>query len=89
MGPIVDGSMVVKHPSCTMSHMTTRTPHPDTALADTPHADSEQLTLLDTGHVPLQFRLDRQTRLRGLAHVAQIRRQLAERRTRGVDQQAA
>jgi hypothetical protein len=39
----------------------------------------EQLTLLAPTDVPLQFRLDRRTRERGLAHIAEIRRQLAAR----------
>ncbi|MFN8022625.1 MAG: hypothetical protein U0Q03_13950 [Acidimicrobiales bacterium] len=39
----------------------------------------EQLTLLAPTEVPLQFRLDRRTRERGLAHIAEIRRQLAAR----------
>ncbi len=45
----------------------------------------QQLTLLPrpTGHtsseVPLQFRLDEATRRRGLQHVAELRRLLAER----------
>ncbi|MFM8268527.1 MAG: hypothetical protein ACKOA2_10955 [Ilumatobacteraceae bacterium] len=36
----------------------------------------EQLTLLESS-LPAQFRLDRRTRERGLAHVAAIRAQLA------------
>ncbi|MCB1001202.1 MAG: hypothetical protein KDB40_18045 [Acidimicrobiales bacterium] len=39
----------------------------------------EQLTLLAPADVPLQFRLDRRTRERGLAHIAEIRRQMAAR----------
>ena len=39
----------------------------------------EQLSLLVPSDLPLQFRLDRRTRERGLAHIAEIRRQLAER----------
>ncbi len=35
-----------------------------------------QLRLLDTSDLPLQFRLDKATRERGLAHVAAMRRQL-------------
>jgi hypothetical protein len=38
----------------------------------------EQLMLLPPTDVPLQFRLDERTRRRGLEHIAQIRRQLAE-----------
>jgi hypothetical protein len=37
----------------------------------------EQLTLLSTPDVPLQFRLDERTRLRGLAQIERIRAQLA------------
>lgn len=40
---------------------------------------SEQLTLLPTSPVHARFRLSRATRERGLRHVAEIRRQLAER----------
>ena len=40
-------------------------------------ATSEQLTLLAVSELPVQFRLDQRTRLRGLAHIAAIRRQLA------------
>jgi len=39
----------------------------------------EQLSLLVPSDLPLQFRLDRRTRERGLAHIAEIRRQLAAR----------
>ena len=39
----------------------------------------EQLSLLTPSEMPLQFRLDRRTRERGLAHIAEIRRQLADR----------
>lgn len=42
---------------------------------DTP----QQLTLLPSSEVPIQFRLDAETRRRGLRHVAEIRRQLAAR----------
>lgn len=37
----------------------------------------EQLSLLAPSDGPLQFRLDRRTRERGLAHIAAIRHQLA------------
>ena len=40
-------------------------------------ATSEQLSLLAVSELPVQFRLDQRTRLRGLAHIAAIRRQLA------------
>jgi hypothetical protein len=42
----------------------------------------EQLSLLVESELPLQFRLDRRTRERGLAHIAEIRRQLAARQGR-------
>ena len=42
---------------------------------DTP----QQLTLLPNSDLPVQFRLDAETRRRGLRHVAEIRRHLAER----------
>jgi hypothetical protein len=46
--------------------------------ADGPAADhTGQLRLLDTSDLPLQFRLDKATRERGLAHVAELRRLLA------------
>lgn len=45
----------------------------------------EQLSLLAESDLPLQFRLDRRTRERGLAHIAEIRRQLAARRGRTPD----
>ena len=41
------------------------------------NARPEQLTLLRTSDLPMQLRLDHQTRARGLAHIAEIRRQLA------------
>ncbi len=39
----------------------------------------EQLSLLIDSPLPVQFRLDRRTRERGLAQIAEIRRQLAQR----------
>ena len=39
----------------------------------------EQLSLLTPSEMPLQFRLDRHTRERGLTHIAEIRRLLAAR----------
>ncbi len=42
-------------------------------------AGAEQLTLLPTATVPARFLLSRETRERGLRHVAEIRRMLAER----------
>jgi hypothetical protein len=50
--------------------MTTRT--------RSPHGP-EQLSLLAPSPLPVQFRLDQVTRQRGLAHVAEIRRQLTAR----------
>jgi hypothetical protein len=41
----------------------------------TPEAP-EQLSLLPADEVPLRFRLDEATRLRGLRHIAEIRAQL-------------
>ena len=45
------------------------------------HDTPEQLTLLPlpASEAPLQFRLDVETRRRGLRHVAEIRRHLAQR----------
>ena len=40
---------------------------------------AQQLTLLPAPDVPVQFRLDDATRRRGLQHVAEIKRQLADR----------
>ncbi len=45
------------------------------------HATSEQLSLLAVSELPIQFRLDQRTRVRGLAHIAAIRRQLAAKAT--------
>lgn len=45
--------------------------------ADTPAA--EQLTLLAATETPARFRLSRETRERGLRHVAEIRQMLAAR----------
>jgi hypothetical protein len=59
-----------------------------TAATDRP----EQLSLLAPSELPVQFRLDRRTRERGLAHIAQLRRQLAAnaaRRSPSSDQRAA
>jgi hypothetical protein len=52
-------------------------------------ARPEQLNLLPASSQPLQFRLDRATRERGLAHVAAIRRQLAERAAHTSSERAA
>ncbi len=48
------------------------------AMAEQPTA-VEQLTLLPNDSVTARFRLTRETRERGLRHVAEIRRMLAER----------
>jgi hypothetical protein len=55
-----------------------------TSLRSTPidHADTpaaEQLTLLSATETPARFRLSRETRERGLRHVAEIRQMLAAR----------
>ncbi len=69
--------------------MATRTTATSTiAPADGP----QQLTLLPPSELPVQFRLDRRTRERGLAQIAAIRRQLAanaSRRGSISDQRAA
>jgi hypothetical protein len=41
---------------------------------------SEQLTLLPTADIPVQFRLDAATRQRGLRHIAEIRARLERAR---------
>ncbi|MGA0969867.1 MAG: hypothetical protein ACO3U0_01125 [Ilumatobacteraceae bacterium] len=47
------------------------------------HLDSEQLTLLTEQERPARerFRIDDDTRQRGLAHIAVLRAQLAQRRS--------
>lgn len=45
----------------------------------TDRAGGEQLSLLPSSELPVQFRLDEATRRRGLRHVAEIRQMLAER----------
>lgn len=45
----------------------------------TEHDTPQQLTLLPSSDVAPRFRLDAETRRRGIRHVAEIRRQLAER----------
>jgi hypothetical protein len=59
--------------------MTTATAPHHTRRAAAPAV--EQLSLLPESHLPVQFRLDRRTRERGLAHIAEIRARLAERTT--------
>jgi hypothetical protein len=43
------------------------------------HPSTEQLSLLPTSSTPARFRLSRDTRERGLRHVAEIRQMLAAR----------
>lgn len=45
----------------------------------TEHDIPQQLTLLPSSDLPIRFRLDAETRRRGIRHIAEIRRQLAER----------
>lgn len=52
-------------------------------------ARAEQLTLLPAATVPARFRLDRATRERGLRHVAEIRRMLADRAAEPLRDRAA
>jgi hypothetical protein len=56
-----------------MQNMTTAT------RTRTRRPDTEQLSLLPESPLPVQFRLDRRTRERGLAHIAAIKAQLASR----------
>jgi hypothetical protein len=49
------------------------------------HEAPQQLILLPSPDVPVRFRLDEQTRRRGLRHVAEIRRLLAERQAARAD----
>ena len=64
------------------NHRTTGPSH--TSISSPP----EQLSLLATSDLPVQFRLDRRTRERGLEHVAEIRRLLAAKHA-GVEAMAA
>jgi hypothetical protein len=50
-----------------------------TKTSITTPSTAEQLTLLPNDSVTPRFRLSRETRERGLRHVAEIRRMLAER----------
>ena len=45
----------------------------------TEHDTPQQLTLLPSSDVPLRFRIDAETRRRGIRHINEIRQQLAER----------
>lgn len=66
-----DGTRATDTPTSTSS-----TP---SATEPTPADGTGQLRLLDTSDLPLQFRLDKATRERGLAHVAELRRRLGSR----------
>ena len=46
--------------------------------------NSQQLTLLPSAEVPLQFRISETNRRRGLQHIAEIRLQMAARRSERV-----
>ena len=58
----------------TGSNTATSTTNP----ADSPTGAAEQLCLLSSPSVPLQFRLDERTRRSGLQHVAQLRAMMAD-----------
>jgi hypothetical protein len=58
---------------------TARTPRQSTSVAATDAAAIEQLTLLPSSSTPARFRLSRDTRERGMRHVAEIRQMLASR----------
>ena len=53
----------------------------------TEHDTPQQLTLLPSSDVPLRFRIDAETRRRGIRHINEIRQQLAERQARRADDQ--
>lgn len=54
----------------------------------TEHDTPQQLTLLPSSDIPLRFRIDAETRRRGIRHINEIRQQLAERQAlRSGDQQ--
>ncbi|MGI9644786.1 MAG: hypothetical protein ACR2O6_05690 [Ilumatobacteraceae bacterium] len=56
------------------------------AAIDQRHDDgAEQLTLLPASNVSARFMLSRETRERGLRHVAEIRRQLAAQAAQHAD----
>jgi hypothetical protein len=57
-----------------------RQPNPTPQPTARPEAP-QQLSLLPSSSAPSRFRLDRRTRELGLAQIARIRRQLAERAT--------
>ncbi len=56
---------------------TARITRPRMTLVDADAATNEQLTLLPTTSTPARFQLSRETRERGLRHVAEIRQMLA------------
>ncbi|MDJ0768444.1 MAG: hypothetical protein QNJ12_06600 [Ilumatobacter sp.] len=58
-------------------------------IENTADQQPEQLALLPRADVPVQFRLDAETRRRGLRHVAEIRRYLADREAQRSQQVAA
>ena len=64
-----------------MESMNTAALHTDVRTASADLHVVEQLTLLPTDSTPARFRLSRDTRERGLRHVAEIRQMLAERST--------
>jgi hypothetical protein len=47
----------------------------------TEHDTPQQLTLLPSSDVPIRFRIDAETRRRGIRHIAEIRQQLADRQS--------
>lgn len=49
------------------------------------HEDDEQPTLLPVSDAHVRFLLSRETRERGLRHIAEIRKQLAEQRAAHAD----
>jgi hypothetical protein len=65
----------------TSARTTLRSATESTADAPSP----EQLTLLPATSTPARFRLSRDTRERGLRHVAEIRRMLAARSEHSLD----
>jgi hypothetical protein len=48
--------------------------------------DAEQLSLLESSPLPVQFRLDAATRRRGLQHATQLRQLLERRRLERAEQ---
>ena len=63
----------------TWRHESVSVQHPFVRVMSMKNAQPEQLSLLTRTDVPVQFRLDRQTRQRGLAHIATLRQLLADR----------